>query len=80
MIERMFTDIAKFMKSQGELHYVSKTMLKIPYTGKSRLVLEAVNYKVVGPGRETSYVQASLWPISEEANGKIAKCTVYLAC
>ena len=42
MIERMFTDIAKFMKSQGELHYVCKTMLKIPYTGKSRLVLEAV--------------------------------------
>ena len=42
MIERMFTDIAKFMKSQGESHYACKTMLKIPYTGKSRLVLEAV--------------------------------------
>ena len=42
MIERMITDIAKFIKSQGELHYICKTMLKIPYTGKSRLVLEAV--------------------------------------
>ena len=42
MIERMFTDIAKFIKNQGELDYICKTMLKIPYTGKSRLVLEAV--------------------------------------
>ena len=42
MIERMITDIAKFIKSQGELHNICKTMLKIPYTGKSRLVLEAV--------------------------------------
>ena len=43
MIERMFTDIAKFIKNQGELHNICITMLKIPYTGKSRLVLEAVH-------------------------------------
>ena len=54
MIERMFTDIAKFMKSQGELHYVCKTMLKIPYTGKSRLVLEAVNFVIFWTGGENS--------------------------
>ena len=42
MIERMITYIAKFIKKQGELHYIFKTMLKIPYTGKSRIVLEAV--------------------------------------
>ena len=42
MIERMFTDIAKFIKNQEELFYIYIIMLKIPHTGKSKLVLEAV--------------------------------------
>ena len=47
MIEQMFTDIAKFIKNQGELHYICITMLKIPYTGKSRLVLEGVEWREI---------------------------------
>ena len=44
MIERMFIGIAKFIKSQGELYCIDIIMLKIPYTGKSRLVVGAVEH------------------------------------
>ena len=55
MIERMFPDIAKFIKKkQRELHYIYITTLNISYTEKSWLILEAVQINYPTPSN--SYV------------------------